>query len=324
MRSISLLVLPSLALTALLASACSSSDDAFTSTGSGGSGAGTTTSSTTGAGGDAATTGAGGGSACPQADSMLDVAKAPGAGSAYEAPMLTASCTDTDFVVTSNGIPTYTFIPITPNALVVNDLEYEIPLHPQVAAQPTDIPLLGTIAFAVNGLPIFGPTEGAQPAAEAFGDPVYNGIMDPCLGHTAFVYHYHALSHKCLTDSGLVAEPWMNDDPSATEESPILGWAADGFPIYGPIECTDAACTGVVEVQSGYAQTGDPKMNAWDAYTWGDHAGDPGYLDACNGHTGPQGDYHYHATTGFPYVLGCYAGTPAALGGGMPGGPGGM
>ena len=38
------------------------------------------------------------------------------------------------------------------------------------------------------------------------------------------------------------------------------------------------------------------------------------------GHTGGTGDYHYHATSSFPYILGCYAGT---AGGGGTGGDGG-
>jgi hypothetical protein len=26
------------------------------------------------------------------------------------------------------------------------------------------------------------------------------------------------------------------------------------------------------------------------------------YLDECNGHVGPDGDYHYHTTSTFPYT----------------------
>ncbi len=298
---------------ALLASACSSNPSQTTGGSTGGTGG-----AETGGGGSG-----GGSDACWQAKTLLDVTKAPGAGGNYAKPTLSGACTATHFVVDTNGMPTYTFVPITPNPLVVSNGHYEITLDPQVAATTTDIPLLGTVAFAVNGLPIFGPNEGAQPAAEAYGDPIFNGIMDACLGHTADRYHYHSLLEKCLTQTGLVSEPWTNPDPDATKASPIVGWALDGFPIYGSRECADVECKSVVSVKSGYAQTGNPKTNAWDAYTWSEHAGDNTFLDACNGHTGSDGKYHYHVTDQFPYVMGCYRGTPNGAGMGMPG-DGGM
>lgn len=300
---------------ALLMPACSS-NPSQTSGGAGGTG---------GTGGGGASGGSGGGSEeCWQAKTLLDVTKAPGAGGDYAKPTLTGVCTATHFVVDTNGMPHYTFVPITPNPLVVSNQHYEITLDPQVAATTTDIPLLGTVAFAVNGMPVFGPNEGAMPAAEAFGDPIFNGIMDACLGHTADRYHYHSLLEKCLTQMGLVNEPWTNPDPDATKASPIVGWALDGFPIYGSRECADATCGSVVTIKSGYAQTGNPKTNAWEAYTWSDHPGDNTFLDECNGHTGPDGKYHYHVTEKFPYVLGCYRGTPNGAGTGMPGNDGGM
>lgn len=275
-----------------------------------------------GSGGDGAgSSGGGANGSCPQAATMLDVSKAPGAGEGYPKPSVSAYCTDTTFVVESNAIPPYTFVQTTPNPLTAQTDKYEIPRNPQIAAQTTEIPLLGLAGFAVNGLPFFGPNEGATPVDSAFGDPVYNGLMDPCLGHTAYEYHYHSMLVKCLDENSLVEKPWMNADPPADEPSPIIGWALDGFPIYGPQECADAACTGVVVMQSGYAKIGDPKTYAWKAYQWQSHD-DPTYLDECNGHTGPKGDYHYHATSGFPYIIGCYKGTP--MGGGLPDGGMGM
>lgn len=294
------------------ATACSSAD----TTGSGGGSATSTgVTGTTGTGGSSTSTGGTGGAGCAQAATMLDVSKAPGAGDGYAKPTLTASCTDTTFVVESNGMPTYTFVQTTPNALKEQNDHWEIPRTPVAAAATTEVPLLGTAGFAVNGMPFFGPNEAAQPADEAYGDPIYNGLMDPCEGHTANEYHYHSLSVKCLIASGLVAKPWMNAEPPVTEASPIIAWAMDGYPVYGPQECADGACTKIEVMQSGYEKTGDPKTYAWKAYTWKAHAGDATYLDACNGHEGPNGDYHYHATSGFPYVIGCYHGTPMGAGG---------
>jgi len=288
--------------------------DSSTSAGDGDGDAGTSDA-------DAGTSGDGDGdgdiAGCPD-DVFLDVSQAPGAGVGYPAPFLEVECSDTELIVNSNSIPHYTFVAVTPNALVEVNTEYRVTLFPEIAAAPTTIPLLGLVGFAVNGLPFFGANEGPFP--DPYGDPIYNDIMDECLGHTANQYHYHALLQKCLVEAGLVAEPWLTGDPDPTQASPILGFSMDGFPIYGSYGCADAGCTSVVEYQSGWVQVGDPSTNAWDNYQYMDST-DPEVLDQCNGHVGPDGNYHYHATTGFPYILGCYTGTPAA---GAGGGDGGM
>jgi hypothetical protein len=262
----------------------------------------------------AAVTGTTPDSLCPPATNFLDVGVAPGPGGAYARPTLSVSCGGGKLVVLSNGMPTYTFVSMTPNPLTAQNLRWEITLTPVRAAAVTAIPLLGSVGFAVNGLPIFGPNEAAQPAQQAWGDPIYNGITDGCRGHTAFMYHYHALVQKCLVPSGLVATPWTNADPSAGAASPVLGYALDGFAIYGRYECADTTCAQVREMKSAYDLTGNPTTNAWSAYTFSAAHASAEYLDRCNGHVGPRGDYHYHETAGFPYVIGCYAGTPAADG----------
>jgi hypothetical protein len=248
---------------------------------------------------------------CAESANFLDVSQGPGPGDGYADPWLTVQCDDDVLTVESNGMPHYTFVALTPNALVEVDQHFEVTRSPAVAASTTELPLLGTIGFTVTGLPMFGANEGAVPAEEAYGDPIYNGLMDGCMGHTANEYHHHAVEQKCLVASGLVAEPWLLDDPDATSASPVLGYGADGFPLYGPYGCLDADCTEIVEYTSGWVEVGDPTSNAWDAYEWQD-SGDATVLDECNGHTGPLGDYHYHATSGFPYILGCYRGTPSA------------
>jgi len=109
--------------TSMLIAACSGNavvDDATSSTaGSGGSNATTTSSATS----------AGQGAGCP-ADNFLDVSKFDGAGSSYPAPTLTVTCEGDEVVVKSNGIPHYTYVPMTPNELVEADQHWEIPLDP--------------------------------------------------------------------------------------------------------------------------------------------------------------------------------------------------
>jgi hypothetical protein len=219
------------------------------------------------------------------------------ANAAYPDPYLNVYCEGDEVIVEANGIPGYEFVAITPNPLEEQDWQWHFPLHPEQAAQTSEIPLLNSIGIAINGLPIFGPNEAAMP--DPYGDPVYNQIVDYCLGHTApmGVYHYHALLVECLTA-----------DTPAGEPDPVIAYSFDGFPIYGPMGCLDADCTEVVEFVSGWVQTGDPSTYAWDNHEYQGGA-DPTILDQCNGHVGPLGDYHYHATASFPYVLGCYAGT---------------
>jgi hypothetical protein len=222
----------------------------------------------------------------------------------WAAPRLEVTCNDSQVVVASNGIPPYEFQRTTPSDLREQEYVWRFPRHPELAEEPTAIPLLGPIAIAVNGLPIYGPNEGEHP--DPYGDPVYNDILDWCMGHTARRgdYHYHALIVACLTARHDAAQP-----------APVIAWAFDGFPIYGPMGCVDGACTEVVEYQSGWRQTGDPSTYAWDNNEYSAAAATDFSLDRCNGHVGPLGDYHYHATSGFPYILGCYSGyvDPSAL-----------
>jgi hypothetical protein len=148
-----------------------------------------------------------------------------------------------------------------------------------------------------------------------FGDPVYNAIVDFCKGHTGPQgdYHYHALVQECLAQAALEGVP-----------SPIIGYALDGFPIYGPNGCLDAACTQVATFSSSWQQTGDPSELAWERHAF-TPSSDPTKLDQCNGRIGPDGSYAYYATATFPYTIGCYHGVPgpSVVNGGGGGGGGG-
>ena len=236
------------------------------------------------------------------AGAFLDVSDSPGPGPGYARPRVSAACEGDELVVRSNGLPHYEFVQITPNPLKEQDYEFRLPAAPMLAAGPTPIPLLGGIGFAVNGVLLFGPNEGPVPEAEQFGDPVFNAILDACMGHTALSYHYHALVQACLSENVLEGEP-----------SPILGFGFDGFPIRGPWGCRDAECSEVIRYRSSWKQVREPHQDSWDAYEYVERP-EAEYLDACNGHTGPDGDYHYHATETWPYILGCYSGTPVGPG----------
>ncbi len=185
------------------------------------------------------------------ADAFLDVSKSPGAGLAYPKPRVEAECEGDQLVARSNGIPHYEFVQITPNPLREHDYEFRLPRNPQLAEQQTPIPLLGSIGFAVNGVVIFGPNEGPAPIEEQFGDPIFNAIMDTCMGHTALEYHYHAMVQKCLSEGVGEGDP-----------SPILGFGYDGFPIRGPWGCVDRECSQVVRYRSSWEQIREPHQDS--------------------------------------------------------------
>ncbi len=239
------------------------------------------------------------GAPCPT-DAFADLSSSPGAGPGYPAPYVEARCTDESLVISSNAIPHYEFVPMTPNPLVALPRDYRFPLRPVLAEQPGPLPLLGPSGVAINGIPLFGPNEGPVPPP-GYGDPVFNQIMDSCMGHTARQYHYHALVQSCLVAGQKSGDP-----------SPILAFAADGFPVYGPFGCADEACSKVIEYRSSWEEVREPRIDAWDSYQFRPKDGVE-YLDRCNGHAGDDhgGAYHYHATPTFPYIMGCFSGTPS-------------
>jgi hypothetical protein len=241
--------------------------------------------------------------ACP-VDHFLQVQAHP-ANAAYPAPQLNVTCANDRIIIQSNGIPNFEFVQITPSGLAAQNYQWEIPLTPQIAADPAAIPLGGPVAIAVNGIPIFGPTEAPQ---DDYGDPYLDGILDYCNGHTAQRgdYHFHARP-DCLfeTVDGQVGL--------------VMGYAFDGYPILAPYLCQDESCASVAEVQSSWQRTQDVR-NAWEAHQYVEGAGD---LDRCNGKAFADGSYAYFATDTFPYFMGCYRGianvpSPGA-GGPLPG-----
>jgi hypothetical protein len=239
--------------------------------------------------------------ACPTG-TFPDLSAVAGPGAGYAMPSVSVKCVGSNLVVSSNGMPGYTFVPKTPNGLKEQKYTWTVPLKPKKNAKATSIETrMGTLGFTVTGIPIYGPMEGPVPADSAFGDPVYNGLLDSCGGHTGYNSDYH--------DHTLITKPECN-----LAKRRVLGYAIDGFPIYNSYGCTNKSCTKTVKVTSGYVKTGNPTSNAWSAYTYRSSK-KAGQLDACNGRTEPDGTYGYHATSAFPYVIGCFAGTPTTQSG---------
>ncbi len=126
-------------------------------------------------------------------------------------------------------------------------------------------------------------------------------------------YHYHGVP------SGLLGRMGASDGPV------LIGYAADGFPIYGPNGYRDAknSGSGLKKLTSSYrlkqgTRPGGPG-GAYDGRWVQDYefVAGLGDLDACNGRFGvtpesPNGTYHYVVTHAFPGVPRCFKGTPDA------------
>jgi hypothetical protein len=152
-------------------------------------------------------------------------------------------------------------------------------------------------------------------------DPMFSGNSFGTDGHNAHTqpdgaYHYHGSPEALFDLTGNTA-------------SGVVGFAADGFPIYGPFIDDGGSIRRVV---SGYTLKAGKRVsqNGEGAFPGGDYDGtfrddyaftDAGDLDACNGMT-RDGQYGYYVTNSFPWVLGCFTGTPDAsfnkAGGGGP------
>ncbi|MCU1399029.1 MAG: hypothetical protein JWN62_2138 [Acidimicrobiales bacterium] len=189
-------------------------------------------------------------------------------------------------VVTSNGLPLDTstgVFPVAaddpaasydrnPNTITEQTLSFSIPAAPTAAATSTCVG--GEVGVAINGVPIFNAFDAGGRDAGAWE------VQDTCQGHPQDrgLYHYHSIS-ECLDTPGV-------------NPSPLVGYAFDGFGIYGSRDAN------------------------------GNEISDQD-LDECHGTTSPvlwDGEmvtmYHYVATHEFPYTVGCFRGTATQSAGG--------
>ena len=126
-------------------------------------------------------------------------------------------------------------------------------------------------------------------------------------------YHYHGMPEGLITQRG-----------GGPGRMTLVGWAADGFPIYaryGYSVATDLS-SGVRAMSSSYKLKTAPGANrpSTTTYAMGTFSQDYEYLagsgdlDECNGRTGvtpefPGGIYHYFATDTYPHLQRCIKGT---------------
>ena len=202
--------------------------------------------------------------------------------------------------------------------VVEQSVEYSITANPVAAVVSTPLSLTLDNAILLNGVKVdilaaacFGVgderTGCTDPQQPWRFDPLFSANEFRVDSHNAHTqpdgtYHYHG-NPNALFD----------DDSSAI--SPLVGFAADGFPIFGSY-FNDGS--GIRKARSGFrlkagsrpTGKGNPG-GAYDGtyrddYEFVDGLGD---LDECNGMT-VNGVYGYYMIDEFPYVLSCFRGTP--------------
>ena len=231
-------------------------------------------------------------------------------------------------IFTSNAIPNHNFNEAPAqfaNPVSEQNLSFTLPQDPSQNSQSEDLSLQYDNAIFLNGVKLdllaaacygVGPDPLGQ---EKIGcsdvgtpwryDPMYSGNnfgTDNNNAHTQpdGTYHYHG-------------DPMALYDDGGQTESPVIGFAADGFPIFGPYINDNGT---IRMVSSGYAlKEGEREsIEGEGAFPGGSYDGTfrddyeftgEGDLDACNGME-RDGVYGYYVTNSYPWVLSCFRGTP--------------
>ena len=239
--------------------------------------------------------------------------------------------------ISTPGIANHDMEGGTAGNIVAQDFDWKLPLtptnntncNPSVSIDGCDIaPDRGPVAVAVNGVPFYGPEDG--PGGDAVAHEI--GIYDEdrqeidlgiCGAHTGpGGYHYH-FDGNCMhwhDETNEDSEYEFSKVDNGTH-SPIIGFAFDGYPIYGSYGHIDG---NVTLMRSNYILKENSGMgyNGIDDYEYSPDNG--GHLDACNGRFSPtpefpDGIYHYYSTmpvmgdnpnanNAFPYFINCYRG----------------
>lgn len=197
------------------------------------------------------------------------------------ADKVTVTCEDGSAILTSDTYPDHelmTGIVGTNEQVPVPAKDYAapIPLQPELGDTPQTRD--AALGVAVNGVPIFDYTGGGEMTEadlyhhQTQHDTLLTQQLDVCGGHAGRGddYHYH------------VKPVCMIEQMANAGDDAIIGWAFDGFPIYGD-------------------NNPDGSPIAMDV------------LDVCNGQADDTFGYRYHTSAEAPYIIQCLMGTVADL-----------
>ena len=278
-----------------------------------------------------------------------------------------------DFVyVSTHGIPAYPtgpFLDGNPSIASDQNAIFKFPLYPEQntgMAMPTTG---GNIGVFINGVALFDfrdgvgwnsntnalcggpgnpPCPGGPMAATDWSRdavPAEKPGFDCSKAHPVMGnYHHHQNPSAFKLDLEVVSDICNLYDADGlyaiddTQHSPLIGFAYDGFPIYGAYGFQNADGTGgIVRIKSGYQLRNITNRTEWadgtavdngpdvsttyplgyfrEDYEWLAHTGEEDYLDEHNGRfcvtpEYPDGTYAYFATVDenwnsvYPYIVG--------------------
>ncbi len=223
--------------------------------------------------------------------------------------------------IAANGIPNHHHGDFpnrgNPNTIRPQAYTFRMTTNPQVANKITPLGM-NPFGVAINGVPFDpgaaewwnnDPSSGWQ--YEALSGKINLG-MDQNHAHVQpnGAYHYHGLPTGLINQLG------------EGKRMILIGYAADGFPIYEQYGYTQADIrSDIKKLGSSYrlkeGKRPDGPGGKYDGtfvqdYEYVSGAGD---LDQCNGRNGvtPEflsGTYYYVVTSEFPFIPRCYSGTP--------------
>lgn len=243
---------------------------------------------------------------------------------------VTVEAGSSNCTISVNGIPNHDFNDQSGQfATAVSEVErvFTIPVNPSKATQSTALSQQYFDAIMLNGIVLdllsagcYKPTDpqADQDGNTAIGCTTNDGwLLDPLGTESKFgadahnahtqpdgTYHYHGNPLA------------MFDDNPGENGSPVIGFAADGFPIFGSY-FLDPQTNQVRKAVSGYelksgSRPGPDNNDPGGTYD-GEYIDDyeftgNGDLDVCNGMT-VNGQYGYYVTDTYPWVMGCYSGS---------------
>lgn len=235
-----------------------------------------------------------------------------------------------DCTMTVNGIPNHDFNDESAHfatAVSENERVFSVNKNPAPANSATALSQMYYDAIMLNGVVVDMLSAGCykpnDPQADADGNVQIgcsadsNWLLDPLGTETKFgadahnahtqpdgTYHYHGNPMA------------MFDEESGAYGSPVIGFAADGFPIYGSY-FLDPESNQVRKAISGYELKSGSRPETDNTNPGGNYDGQyiqdyeftgNGDLDECNGMT-VNGNYGYYVTDSYPWLIACHSGT---------------
>jgi len=153
----------------------------------------------------------------------------------------TESVSGTDRTITTNHCPNHPWVSLNPNTPIAEELSYTIPANPQFSGEATawsqasaikdlsaegagvGVFFSGAFLFSPYGGPMYGVTEDFESSAPY----VEGNSFDQCGCHSS---QTSSASYHCHQPPVCLMRQLGQTDAA---HAPQIGWAYDGFPIYG-------------------------------------------------------------------------------------------